>query len=76
MPGIVTPTIALDRNGALNSVLDLLKHLATFKYVEGIGNRIPTAFFEGPFEIRPSDGTGRDRGAAGRLDVNHKTNWV
>jgi hypothetical protein len=36
------PKIPSDRKWALDSALDLLEHLATFKYIEGIENRIPT----------------------------------
>ena len=49
--------------------MDLLEHLATFKYIEGIEKRIPAAF-EKSFQIRLSDEAGRDRGEAGFLDVN------
>jgi hypothetical protein len=66
------PTIRLDRNGALDYVVDLLEHLATFKYIEGIENRIPTASFEDSFRIHFSDGTGNNLGAAGLLDVKHE----
>jgi hypothetical protein len=65
------PTIPLDRKGALDSVLDLLEHLAAFKYIEGIENRIPTTSFEDSFKIRLSDGTGSDLEVAGLLDVKH-----
>jgi hypothetical protein len=65
------PTIPLDRKRALDCVVDLLEHLATFKYIEGIDNRIPTASFEKSFTIHLSDRIGSDCGAAGLLDVNH-----
>lgn len=69
---IGVPMIRLDRKGALDCAMDLLEHLATFKYIEGIENRIPTAVFEDSFRIHFSDGTGNDLGAAGLVDVNHE----
>ena len=69
---IGVPMIRLDRKGALDCAMDLLEHLATFKYIEGIENRIPTAIFEDSFRIHFSDGTGHDLGAAGLVDVNHE----
>jgi Caspase domain len=65
------PSIPLDRKGALDSVVDLLEHLAAFKYIEGIENRIPTTSFEESFRIHLSDGIGSDLEAAGLLDVKH-----
>jgi hypothetical protein len=49
-----------------------LEHLATFKYIEGIGKRSPTASVEESFAIHLSGGIGSDHGAAGLLDVNQE----
>jgi hypothetical protein len=66
------PAIPSDRDGALDSVLDLLQHLAAFKYIEGIENRIPTASFTNSFEINLSDRNGKDLEAGDILNVSHE----
>jgi hypothetical protein len=65
------PTISLHRQGALDCVVGLLEHLATFKYIEGIENRIPNTSFQNSFRIHINGGIGDDLGA-GLLDVNHE----
>jgi hypothetical protein len=65
------PTISLDRQGALDYVVDLSEHLAKFKYIEGIENRIPHTSFQDSFRIHMNGGIGDDLGA-GLLDVNHE----
>jgi hypothetical protein len=65
------PTISLDRQGAFDCVVDLLEHLATFKYIEGVENRIPNTSFQDSFRIHLSGGIGDDLGA-GLLDVSHE----
>lgn len=39
---ICLPTVHVGSDESLNRVMDLLEHLATFKYIEGIENRNPT----------------------------------
>lgn len=65
------PTIPHDRKGALDHVVNILEHLATFKYVEGIENRIPKVSFEQSFTIHLRDAVGNDVEAGGFLDINH-----
>jgi hypothetical protein len=67
---ISLPTIPLDREGALDRVVEILEHLAAFKYFEGIENRISKAPFEHSFTIHLSDAIGHDLEAAGFLNVN------
>ncbi|KAE9363027.1 hypothetical protein N431DRAFT_296842, partial [Stipitochalara longipes BDJ] len=49
------PTISRYRKRALSTTVDILEHLATFKYIEGIENRIPNLLFEKGISIRLSD---------------------
>jgi hypothetical protein len=65
------PTISLDRHEAVDCVVGLLEHLATFKYIEGIENRIPNTSFQDSFRIHLTGGAGDDLGA-GLLGVNHE----
>jgi hypothetical protein len=65
------PTIPLDMKGALGCVVDVLEHLATFKYIEGIENRIPAPSFDSLFTIQLSDPSGEIFDAAGVFDIKH-----
>ncbi|RYP20118.1 hypothetical protein DL765_002960 [Monosporascus sp. GIB2] len=65
------PTIPLDMPGALNAVMDVLQHLASFKYFEGIENRAPSSSFEASFSLLPLC----DMGEAGSFDVKHGKIW-
>jgi hypothetical protein len=49
------PTIPRHRKGAITTTVDILEHLATFKYIEGIENRIPNLAFEKSISIRLSN---------------------
>jgi hypothetical protein len=69
---ISLPTIPFDEEGALDRVMDILEHLATFKYFEAFENRMPSLFFEDSFTIHLSDATRNDLGTAGFLDVKHQ----
>jgi len=60
------PTIPVDGTRAMDRVLDVLEHLAAFKYVERIENRIPNVGFEHSFEIQLEPQVGDSR----FLDVN------
>lgn len=52
------PTVPLKSEGALNRVLHILEHLGTFKYFEGIQNRMPNSTFEQSFisSVNPESG--------------------
>ncbi|RYP45912.1 hypothetical protein DL769_011426 [Monosporascus sp. CRB-8-3] len=65
------PTIPLDTNGALSGVVDILQHLATFKYFEGVENRSPSASFESSFSLCPDCAAG----TSGNFNVKHGNTW-
>ncbi|OTA56921.1 hypothetical protein K449DRAFT_387313 [Hypoxylon sp. EC38] len=47
------PTIPVDSPRAMTDVLDILHHLATFKYFEGVENRLPDSNFLNSFSLQP-----------------------
>jgi len=49
------PTISRNKKGALETTVHILDHLATFKHVEGIENRIPNLLFEKGISVRLGD---------------------
>ncbi|KAK4170900.1 caspase domain-containing protein [Triangularia setosa] len=65
------PTIPLDMPGASGRVMDVLQHLAAFKFFEGVENRTPNASFEDSFSLLPIHGAG----ASGVFDVRHGDEW-
>ena len=50
---ISLPTIPINTNGALDIVMDILQHLAKFKYFEGVENRRPNLAFERSLSLLP-----------------------
>lgn len=70
--GIISlPTIPVDTDGALDKVIDVLQHLATFKYFEAVDNRTPSPHFEQLFSLLPTG----DAGETGIFDVKHGDIW-
>lgn len=65
------PTISLDSDGAITAVMDVLQHLAIFKYFEGVENRLPNTTFEASFSLIPNCATG----ASGNFDIKHGSTW-
>ncbi|RYP48547.1 hypothetical protein DL768_005586 [Monosporascus sp. mg162] len=65
------PTISLDMPGASDRVMDVLQHLAMFKFFEGLENRTPNTSFEGSFKLLSLDGAE----AASSFDVSHGDTW-
>lgn len=65
------PTVPSDMEASLGRIVDLLEHLATFKYIEGIINRIPQSSFEHSFEVHLNAGLGNDLKSEGFLEVKH-----
>jgi hypothetical protein len=63
------PTIHTESDGALPRVMDILEHIATFKYFTSIDNRVPSTPFKQSFPVRPQDKAGRDLGTQGVIDV-------
>ncbi|GAB1317124.1 hypothetical protein MFIFM68171_07334 [Madurella fahalii] len=68
---ISLPAISLDTPRASDRVMDVLQHLATFKFFEGVENRTPNASFEGSFSLLPTDSAG----ASGVFDIRHGNEW-
>jgi hypothetical protein len=65
------PAMPLYPNGAIDTVMDVLQHLATFKYFEGVENRSPSATFEMSFSLTPNPASGE----SGTFEVKHGGTW-
>ncbi|KAK3385189.1 caspase domain-containing protein [Podospora didyma] len=65
------PTIPRNMSGASDRVMDVLQHMATFKFFEGIENRMPNPSFESSFDLDPFDRAG----VSGVFDVRHGDLW-
>lgn len=65
------PTVSLDSNGAVSAVVEVLQHIATFKYFEGVENRLPNTSFEASFSLIPNCATE----ASGNFDIKHGSTW-
>ena len=65
------PTVPVDTNGALNVVVDVLQHLAKFKYFEGVENRRPSLTFERSFSLLPFC----DNRASDDCNLKHGAKW-
>ncbi|KAK4457495.1 caspase domain-containing protein [Cladorrhinum samala] len=65
------PEIPLTMSGASDRVMDVLRHMATFKFFEGIENRMPNLSFRSSFDLDSIDRAG----ASGVFDVRHGDTW-
>ncbi|KAE8447332.1 hypothetical protein EG329_010890 [Mollisiaceae sp. DMI_Dod_QoI] len=65
------PTLSLDRSGASDGIMDVLQHLTTYKYFEGVENKTPNPSFENLFSLLPVCAAG----AAGTFDVKNEGEW-
>ncbi|KAJ5626994.1 hypothetical protein N7528_004421 [Penicillium herquei] len=65
------PAVSSIMPGAMGFVIDLLEHISTFKYIEGIENKHPHPMFESSFDISLSDMFGNDCSQEGSLQVTH-----
>lgn len=65
------PTVPLNTHGASEIFLNVLQHLAMFKYFERIENRMPSRAFEESFLLLPTC----DAGLSGSFDVKHGDTW-
>ncbi|RYP58043.1 hypothetical protein DL770_010521 [Monosporascus sp. CRB-9-2] len=45
------PTVPVDSTGAMPKVLDILQHLAAYKYLEGVENKAPSMAFQRSFNL-------------------------
>ncbi len=62
------PAIRLDSIRAMKVLMNVLQHLATFKFFEGLENRLPKTFFHRFFSLTPNFATE----ASGTFEVNHE----
>ncbi|KAK3342028.1 caspase domain-containing protein [Lasiosphaeria hispida] len=65
------PTIPLDMPRASDRIMNVLQHLAMFKFFEGVENRTPNPSFEDSFSLISIDGAG----SSGVFDVRHGDKW-
>jgi Caspase domain len=65
------PTITANSPEATSVVLDVLHHLATFKYLEGLENRLPNATFQRSFVLESNSAIG----TSGVSNVKHRGIW-
>jgi hypothetical protein len=63
------PTIDALSDDALPRVMDILEHIATFKYFASILNRLPSTNFEKSFKLRIQDKSGKELGTEGVINV-------
>ena len=65
------PAIRLDYIRAMKVLMNVLQHLAIFKFFEGLENRLPKTFFHRFFSLTSNFATE----ASGTFEVNHGRNW-
>ncbi|KAI2780303.1 caspase domain-containing protein [Daldinia loculata] len=68
------PTIPLSTQGAEHKLMNILEHIAQFKYAEAIGNKKPSSSFEGSFSLYSYVGRS-EKSSSSVLEVQHGTNW-
>ena len=72
IPGL--PTISVGSSSAISNVITTLDHVAKFKYIERLENRVPSREFEQSIRLRLSDSKGHFVDSMGSLHVSHKEN--
>ncbi|KAI1504696.1 caspase domain-containing protein [Biscogniauxia marginata] len=65
------PMVPVGSPGAMAEILDIAHHLATFKYFEGVENRLPYPAFQQSFSLKPHSTTG----ANGAFEIEHDGIW-
>ncbi|KAF3064948.1 Metacaspase-1 [Daldinia childiae] len=68
------PTIPLSTQGSEHKLMNILEHIAQFKYAEAIGNKMPNSSFEHSFSLRSYVGT-NEKSRSSVLQVQHGGNW-
>ncbi|KUJ10000.1 uncharacterized protein LY89DRAFT_267866 [Mollisia scopiformis] len=63
------PKVNAKSDDALTRVMDILEHVATFKYFANIDNRLPSIPFERSFKVRLHDKAGKELGLQGLIEV-------
>ena len=69
IPGL--PTILATSPSAINDTLNILDHIAKFKYIEILDNRVPNLLFEQSIKIQVKDSKGHAVDNMGGLHVSH-----
>ena len=65
------PTATVNSFGTIDAMLSTLQHLATFKYFEGLENRLPNMTFQRSFSLTPYSAVG----APGTFIIKHSGIW-
>ncbi|KAF2804514.1 uncharacterized protein BDZ99DRAFT_451575 [Mytilinidion resinicola] len=65
------PNISCSSDGSTKALVEVLQHLATFKYFEGVMNRLSSLSFEESFKLTPKIPAGE----SGAFHVMHDTKW-
>ena len=68
------PTISMGSPSAINDTVNILEHVAKFKHIERIENRIPNPDFEQHIKIKLADSKGHAVDSMGSLHVSHGEN--
>ena len=69
IPGL--PTIPIVSPSAISDTINVLDHVAKFKYIERIENRVPDLEFEQHIKIELADSKGHAVDSTGSLHVSH-----
>ncbi|KAL2011082.1 hypothetical protein VTN00DRAFT_3800 [Thermoascus crustaceus] len=65
------PSIPSNQPNSVGTVVDMLEHIAIFKFIEGIENKTPSAPFEASFEMALLNSKWEDRTNDGVLTLTH-----
>jgi hypothetical protein len=68
---LCVPSIPRCSDSSTQRLVDVLQHLAAFKYFEGVVNRLPCTTFGALFSLVPTS----PAGTSGAFDVEHGTEW-
>lgn len=68
------PTRPMRSPSAISDMVNILDHIAKFKYIEKIENRVPNPEFEQHIKIELTDPKGHATCSTGNLHVNHGEN--
>jgi hypothetical protein len=69
IPGL--PTVSIASSSAISDTVSVLDHVAKFKYVESLDNRVPDPDFERSIRIQLANSVGNVAEDMGVLDVTH-----
>lgn len=72
IPGL--PTISMASPSAISNTVNVLDHVAKFKYIERLENRVPNLGFEQSIKMQLADSNGHAVDSMGSLHVSHGEN--